>query len=72
MTITFKDEVAKKLTKSDLPSNIKGRKIMARLIKDAYLASLGIVFLTYEKAEKLTQDLIKKGELAKNKQQELS
>jgi len=43
---------------------------MAKLIRDAYLASLGIVFLTYEKAEKLTQILIKKGELAKNKQQE--
>lgn len=27
MSITFKDEVAKKLTKSDLPSNIKGRKM---------------------------------------------
>jgi polyhydroxyalkanoate synthesis regulator phasin len=43
---------------------------MTKLIDDAYLASLGIAFLTYEKAEKLTQNLIKKGELAKNKQKE--
>lgn len=43
---------------------------MAKLIRDTYLASLGIAVLTYEKAEKLTQNLIKKGELAKNKQQE--
>jgi len=42
---------------------------MSKLINDAYLASLGIAFLTYEKAEKLTQNLIKKGELAKYKQQ---
>lgn len=41
---------------------------MAKLIENAYLASLGIAFLTYEKAEKLTQNLIKKGELAKNKE----
>ena len=41
---------------------------MAKLMEDVYLASLGIAFLTYEKAEKLTQNLIKKGELAKNKE----
>ncbi|MCG2789970.1 MAG: hypothetical protein L6405_08530 [Actinomycetia bacterium] len=43
---------------------------MVKLIEDAYLASLGVAFLTYEKAEKLTQNLIKKGELAKNREQE--
>jgi len=43
---------------------------MAKFLENAYLASLGIVSLTYEKAEKLTQNLIEKGELAKGKQQE--
>ena len=41
---------------------------MAKL-KDAYLTGLGIAALTYEKAEKITKDLIQKGELAKEKQQ---
>ena len=37
--------------------------------KEAYLASLGIIALTYNKAQKLSNELIKKGELAKEKQQ---
>ena len=43
---------------------------MAKLFENVYLASLGFAFLTYEKAEKLTQNLIKKGELAKERQKE--
>ena len=42
---------------------------MAKALKDAYLASLGIVALTYDKAQKLSSELVKKGELAKEKQQ---
>jgi polyhydroxyalkanoate synthesis regulator phasin len=42
---------------------------MARVLKEAYLASLGIMSLTYDKAQKLSNELIKKGELAKEKQQ---
>ena len=42
---------------------------MARALKEAYLASLGIMVLTYDKAQKLSNELIKKGELAKEKQQ---
>src|SRR4030043_896121 len=42
---------------------------MARAIKEAYLASLGIIALTYDKAHQLSKELIKKGELAKEKQQ---
>jgi len=42
---------------------------MARALKEAYLASLGIIALTYDKAQKLSNELIKKGELAKEKQQ---
>ncbi len=49
--------------------NQKG-EIMAKIFEDAYLASLGVAFLTYEKAEKLTQNLVKKGELAKARQKE--
>ena len=42
---------------------------MARVLKEAYLASLGIIALTYDKALQLSNELIKKGELAKEKQQ---
>ena len=42
---------------------------MARALKEAYLASLGIIALTYDKAHQLSNELIKKGELAKEKQQ---
>ena len=42
---------------------------MARSLKEAYLASLGIIALTYNKAQQLSNELIKKGELAKEKQQ---
>lgn len=42
---------------------------MAGALKETYLASLGIVALTYEKAQQLSNELIKKGELAKEKQQ---
>jgi polyhydroxyalkanoate synthesis regulator phasin len=42
---------------------------MARVLKDAYLASLGVISLTYDKAQKISDELIKKGELAKEKQQ---
>ena len=42
---------------------------MARALKEAYVASLGIIALTYDKAHQLSNELIKKGELAKEKQQ---
>ncbi|MCE5329996.1 hypothetical protein LLG07_06670, partial [bacterium] len=42
---------------------------MARALKETYLASLGIMGLTYDKAKQLSNELIKKGELAKEKQQ---
>jgi len=42
---------------------------MARALKEAYLASLGIIALTYDKAQQLSSELVKKGELAKEKQQ---
>jgi len=42
---------------------------MTRTLKEAYLASLGIISLTYDKAQQLSNELIKKGELAKEKQQ---
>jgi len=42
---------------------------MTRALKEAYLASLGIIALTYDKAHQLSNELIKKGELAKEKQQ---
>jgi polyhydroxyalkanoate synthesis regulator phasin len=42
---------------------------MAKKLKEAYLASLGIMSLTYDKAQKISNELIKKGELAKEKQQ---
>jgi len=42
---------------------------MTRAFKEAYLASLGIIALTYDKAQQLSNELIKKGELAKEKQQ---
>ncbi|MHB1346133.1 MAG: hypothetical protein ACYCXK_01470 [Candidatus Humimicrobiaceae bacterium] len=42
---------------------------MVKVLKEAYLASLGIISLTYGKAKKLSDELIKKGELSKEKQQ---
>ena len=42
---------------------------MPKALREAYLASLGIISLTYNKARKLSSELIKKGELAKEKQQ---
>jgi len=42
---------------------------MPKVFKEAYLASLGIVNLTYGKAASLAKSLIEKGELAKEKQQ---
>ena len=42
---------------------------MQEALREAYLASLGIVVLTHNKARKLSNELIKKGELAKEKQQ---
>jgi polyhydroxyalkanoate synthesis regulator phasin len=39
-------------------------------LKKTYTAGLGIIAITYEKAEKMTKDLIKKGTLAKEKQVE--
>jgi hypothetical protein len=42
---------------------------MSKIIRDAYMASIGVAVLTYEKAERITNELIKKGELAKEKQQ---
>ena len=43
---------------------------MSDNLKKTYTAGLGIVALTYEKAEKLTKNLVKKGTLAKEKQKE--
>ncbi len=43
---------------------------MTSTIKKTYLASLGIIAISYEKAEKFARELIKKGTLAKEKQQE--
>ena len=42
---------------------------MQEALREAYLASLGIMVLTHNKARKLSSELIKKGELAKEKQQ---
>ena len=42
---------------------------MTSKFKEGYLASLGIAVLTYEKATEVAKNLIKKGELAKEKQQ---
>ncbi|MFC2159891.1 hypothetical protein ACFLQS_04150 [Actinomycetota bacterium] len=42
---------------------------MPKIFKEAYLTSLGIVHLTYEKAASLAKSLIEKGELAKERQQ---
>ena len=41
---------------------------MSDIIKNAVLAGLGIVSLTYEKAEDLAKDLIRKGELAETEE----
>ncbi len=42
---------------------------MAKTIKDTFLASLGVMHLTREKAEQLSKKLIKKGALLKEKQE---
>ena len=42
---------------------------MTSKFKEGYLTSLGIAVLTYEKATEVAKNLIKKGELAKEKQQ---
>lgn len=42
---------------------------MTGTLKEAYLASLGVIALTYDKAQQLSNELIKKGELVKEKQQ---
>ena len=42
---------------------------MTSKFKEGYLASLGIAVLTYEKATEVAKNLIKTGELAKEKQQ---
>lgn len=42
---------------------------MTSKFREGYLASLGIAVLTYEKATEIAKNLIKKGELAKDKQQ---
>ena len=41
---------------------------MPKVFKEAYLASLGIMVLTYEKAANVTKSLIEKGELARERQ----
>ena len=42
---------------------------MPKILKELYLSSLGIMNLTYEKAREISNDLIKKGELTKKRQQ---
>ena len=42
---------------------------MFKIFQEAYLASLGVVNLTYEKAREISNKLIEKGELAKKRQQ---
>ena len=42
---------------------------MSKALRDSYLASLGIIALTYDKAKNLSDELVKKGKLAKKKQQ---
>ena len=42
---------------------------MPKVFKEGYMASLGIVVLTYEKAANLARSLIEKGELARERQQ---
>ena len=44
---------------------------MSETIKKTYEAGLGLIVLTYEKTEKLVKELVKKGGIAKEKQQEL-
>lgn len=41
---------------------------MSDLIKNAVLTSLGVLFLTREKAENLAKDLIRKGELSETEE----
>ena len=41
---------------------------MPEKIKEGYLATLGVAAITYEKAVEISKKLIKKGELAKDKQ----
>ena len=41
---------------------------MIKILEEAYLASLGITVLTYDKAQELTRDLVKRGNLAKERE----
>ncbi len=43
---------------------------MESLFEKAFLAGLGLLDLTREKAEKIVEELVKKGEVAKEKQPE--
>jgi len=45
---------------------IKEDRIMSEIIKNAVLASIGLISLTREKAEEFAKELIKKGELSEN------
>jgi polyhydroxyalkanoate synthesis regulator phasin len=45
---------------------------MSSKLKEGYLTGLGIVAVTYEKASEVTKKLIKKGELAKDKQKKFA
>ena len=42
---------------------------MPEVLKELFLASLGIITLTYEKARQISNDLVKKGELTRDRQQ---
>jgi len=42
---------------------------MPKVFKEAYLTSLGVVALSYEKAASIAKKLIEKGELARERQQ---
>ncbi|RKY72242.1 MAG: polyhydroxyalkanoate synthesis regulator [Candidatus Latescibacterota bacterium] len=44
---------------------------MSDLIKKTFLAGLGVLSLSREKAEKLAKDLVKRGELAKTEEVKL-
>jgi polyhydroxyalkanoate synthesis regulator phasin len=46
--------------------------IMLKVFKEAYMASLGIINLTHEKALEISDELIKKGELSKDRRQKFT
>ena len=56
-------------SKNNYIFSIPKEEVMTSKFKEGYLASLGIAVLTYEKATEVAKNLIKKGELAKEKQQ---